>query len=508
MGESTGVRYLDWIKNYDEEYDGWLSRGTGQPRLDLILMVFDETDQVSLFNIKTKLHPELRNHSKKVPIALIGMRSVLPQYLDIWPNMWKVVNQGPESSKALNTLKEKQGYKAMQEILQEIVHSITNATEYPKVTRIMSAKDDRSACELLSEDDDLELTFCNSLDENLLHVLVKRGFRKSIDVLKEKFSKNSNLQNRKSVAYILNWKDSCGNSPLIAASEQGRKEIFETIALLCRDKALDTFGIQNRKLENFVHIIARNDFIDLLDSLIHNVFDTKNPDYKACLANLFGQEDKEMKTPLMSITLEKESKCLAKLSALYLDIAFHHTNKPNSKAENFLHLLAKQSCTDAIDGLIKKTTTTGDEMDKNSLMSLLRQKDKTGCTPLRIVLDESHPHFKRYVHLYMQNAFSEMTAQNLKGENFLHISCRLGLYSLIGSLIDKFTTSISVEDSSCLATLLDQKNSDGNSPLLIAVANEQTECFFQLLSYTSTANVQALSYKTQIEKIFYTFVLD
>ena len=374
----------------------------------------------------------------------------------------------------------------------------------------------------------------NSAEENVLHILTRRGQMELVNVLVENTSMD-NIENSL-LKTLFTQKNTYGFNALMLAIMRIKKyQNWTTIFEDEKRKMIETFdkllsyyyytcpsaiSLQNSDGENCFHICGTLGATEVMQIIIDHSTKHESP---ADIATSLGQKDNKGFIPLLTAANNKNIAAFDQLLTFYhqidsklLNITDRTGNTPlvwsavfekhllfekllfldpatisiqNSRGENFLHVISRTgTTTDLIDMAKNKLENTlrgsnGNErwMMERSLKTLISQKDHDGRTPLvSAAFFKKALNFQKMLSIYCQFDLSAIYIQNSNGENFAHIFSKDGYTDGIDILIQ---TASKFKEEPILAELFQQPDNDGNTPLMVAAKEDQSELLAKMLLF-------------------------
>ena len=479
-----------WLGSYESENSSWHLDENKNHGIDFVLLTFNLFDLRSPYNVKCNLYPQIRKFSKNVPIILVGVELNTEE---------KESNKYSCSDSDIRDLRDfiqpKAYYKASKwadKLIQNIAETGFNVKKQKLVSGLMQTADDEEASSVLSKYD-LQLSdFAsqNNEDENMAHVFLRRGLKKSMELLLETVLDLKSEINETLMRTFLTQKDhDKGNTIIMSSVVYNQKYIFEQLLLLTSkmEKKMDIWKTCNFRNENFVHILAKQGHPELMDALTKNTLYFENEKEKTFMAKLLKTTEKYGNTPLMIAAIYENNECFKQLFEFCRNVDFSLTEIRNQNEQNYFHVFGTLGLSKLI-GMIKGALDFRNEDDKLYLSGLLRQIDRADNTPIMSAANNNqNKTFNELLSLYCDvnlHNRSVLKMQNSKGENVIHILARNGFAEMVGSLLGRITMNIAnCGDKIFFAELLCQKDNCQMTPLEASAFHYNHKTCFALFSF-------------------------
>ena len=432
-----------WDTAGQEEYDRL--RTLSYEQTDVVLMAFNIGNPVSLRNISSKWIHEIREHMPGVPIVLCGMQK--DRLENPSDNQYggfcteSAIKDVRTSTNAVEyhtcSTRREEGIDELFDILARTGLKYQRG-EYKNREKIKKRKREREKKEKSSKSKVEQ----ESEDNETLFVIAINSCRSDAEALEKLSSWKEKIMNgfqhkehNGIVFYPLDiYATAVGKTLAHLLLERRYSRSFEHLLNTHEDKVINMLNIIN-KTGSIPEFVARDNGLAEIAEKLKQMSTKHNIDVLNCM-----------------------------------DVTKRSYDAKNARIFHF----TKHNLEDSLMPLVK------DAQSKNQIESFLATKDTKDDSLLMTINSDE---LANKLLLAYGASLSVLNMRNNKDQNLIHVFASKGFSKSIETMMEKASAFKDENDEKALITLLLQKDSAGNTPLMSAAIHEQSEALARLLLF-------------------------
>ncbi len=255
---------------------------------------------------------------------------------------------------------------------------------------------------------------------------------------------------------MLNMRDKDGRTPLMFAVISDKPDLVRQLISMHAD-----VSITNNKKMNVFHLACMSVDRDMLSLLVSSM---KNNSMQMSEKAL-NMRDDEGCTPLMLAVIHDNTHAVKQLISMHADIGI-----TDNKNKNVLHHACISQNDEMFDILLTSIKNNSQQIPEK----VLNMKDDEGDTPLKLAIGFNYTQAVKQ--LISMHANIGITDNNKR--NALHLAC----ISVNEGMLDLLLSSMKDNSMQVPEKVLNMKDNDGNTPLMIAIYAKRTHAARKLFS--------------------------